>query len=169
MTSLAARLLPPWPLLALAASAAMLAVAHAFQYLGGLEPCVLCLKQRDVYWGAIALAVLGFAATRFYPQQTLRRAVAVLLGLAFVTGAIVALWHVAVEQKWVTFQCETAGGRIPAFNPDATFAPPKCDEIQWAMFGISMAGWNALVSILLAGASFVVAAAPKPQAEIEDA
>lgn len=163
MTRLATRLLPPWPILALAASLAMLAVAHGFERIGGLEPCMLCFKQRQIYWGAALVAVLGLAATRVWTGHTVKRAVAVLLGLAFVTGAIVALYHVAVEQKWLTATCDVGGGRIPTFDVNATFSVPQCDEIQWQWLGISMAGWNALASILLASASFLVAASPGPQ------
>jgi len=60
------RLPAAWPALALAASAAMLATAHAFERLGGYAPCLLCLKQREVYWvaGGIALAGLVLLRTR---------------------------------------------------------------------------------------------------------
>jgi disulfide bond formation protein DsbB len=165
----AARLQPFWPLVALAASLGMLAAAHAFQNFGGLAPCPLCLKQRDVYWGAAALAAAGFVLLRFWPRVTLRRGIAVLLGIAFLTGAIVALYHVAVEQHWVVATCDASDvGVIAPFDPNATFVAPKCDEIAWSMLGVSMAGWNALISVLLATASFVVASAPA-QVAVEEA
>jgi disulfide bond formation protein DsbB len=123
------------------------------------------LKQRDVYWGAAVLAAAGFALLRFWPSVTLRRAIAVLIGLAFLTGAIVALYHVAVEQRWIDATCDVSGVGPLAFDVNATFVAPKCDEILWSMFGVSMAGWNALISILLAGTSFVIAAAPSHAVE----
>jgi disulfide bond formation protein DsbB len=166
MTRVAARLQPVWPIVAIAASLVMLAAAHAFQRFGGLAPCPLCLKQRDVYWGAAALAAAGFALLRFWPSVTLRRAMAVLIGLAFLTGAIVALYHVAVEQHWIEATCDASQvGPLAPFDVNATFVAPKCDEIAWSMLGVSMAGWNALISILLAGTSFVVASAPSQAVE----
>jgi disulfide bond formation protein DsbB len=166
MIRVAARLQPVWPILAIGASLVMLAAAHAFQRFGGFAPCPLCLKQRDVYWGAVALAAVGFALLRFWPSVTLRRAIAVLIGLAFLTGAIVALYHVAVEQHWVVATCDVNDvGPLAPFDVNATFVTPKCDEIAWSMFGVSMAGWNALISMLLAATSFVVASAPSQTVE----
>jgi disulfide bond formation protein DsbB len=168
MSGLAFRMQPSWPLLALLASLAMLAAAHAFERFGGLAPCALCLKQRDVYWGAAAIGAAGFFAARYWPRITLRRAIAALLGLAFLSGAIVAFYHVGVEQHWPGFVARCDAVRpsdIRAFSLDQPLAAPKCDEIAWSLFGVSMAGYNTLVSLLLAAASFCVAFAPAPQTE----
>lgn len=166
MGSLAHRMQPWWPLAALGASLAALAAAHALQRFGGLPPCPLCLKQRDVYWGVAAIAVAGFALVRFWPRVTLRRAVATLLGLGFLTGAMVALYHVAVEQKWVTAQCDAVDlGAIRAFSVDGTFTTPHCDEIAWQFLGVSLAGYNVLFSLALAAVSFLIAFAPSPPPE----
>src|SRR5215469_13662187 len=61
MRSLTKPLLDHWPLAAACASAAMLAAAHAFETFGHLAPCHLCFYQRDVYWWALAVGVVGFA------------------------------------------------------------------------------------------------------------
>ncbi|MGE0829166.1 MAG: disulfide bond formation protein B [Hyphomonadaceae bacterium] len=168
MTRLAILLQPLWPLVALVASLAMLAAAHSFERFGGLNPCALCLKQRDVYWGAAAIAALGFAAIRFWPRVTLQRAAAALLGLAFLTGSIVALYHVGVEQGLVNATCDVVDpSRIRAFDVNATFQAPNCDEIAWSMFGISMAGYNAMISLALATMSFLIAFAPAQAAQEE--
>ena len=58
-----------WTAFALAASLAMLGAAHAFERFGGLEPCNLCLKQREVYWGAVVVAVLGFNAVAEFASR----------------------------------------------------------------------------------------------------
>lgn len=145
-----------WPWFALGASLAMLAAAHAFQQFGGLAPCVLCLKQRDVYWGAVVLAVAALAFTRGKPGHA--RIAAVMLGLVFVAGAAVASYHVAVEQKWVIAQCDAADlSGITTLGESGSVSMPKCDEPAWVMFGISMAGYNALISLALASLSFMAA------------
>lgn len=144
----------------------MLAVAHAAERLGGLNPCALCLTQREVYWGAAAVALAGGVVVSLWPRVTLRRAVAVLLGLAFLSGALVAAYHVGVEQGWFIAQCDRADlSDIRVFDPNATFQAPNCDEVQWALFGVSMAGYNVLASLALAAASFLVAFASAPAQE----
>ncbi|MBI1186187.1 MAG: disulfide bond formation protein B [Alphaproteobacteria bacterium] len=166
MAAISWRLLPMWALIALAACAAMLGAAHLFERVGDLAPCALCYKQRQVYWGAAAFALVGFAGALAFPQIAVKRAVAALLGVAFLIGAIVAVYHVAVEQKWIVAQCDLFGPReIPAFDAAATFVVPACDEVQWTLLGVSMAGWNGLISAALAVASFLVAAAPRPVIE----
>lgn len=169
MTGFAFRIQPHWPWLALGVSLAMLAAAHAFERFGGLNPCALCLTQREVYWGAAGVAAAGLIVLRLWPRLTLRRAFAALLGLAFLTGALVAAYHVAVENHWVVARCELGDvGDIVAFNPNGTFQVPNCDAVQWSLLGISMAGYNALISLFLAAASFVIAFAPAPPVD-EDA
>ncbi len=83
-----------------------------------------------------------------------------LAGLAFLTGAGIAIFHVGVEQLWWrgTTECHA-----PVFDPNASIADLReqllgtgfvaCDEVQWSLFGISMAGYNVLASLGLALAS----------------
>ena len=163
MLSLASRLRPIWPVLALLASAAMLATAHAFQRFGGLQPCPMCLDQRNWHWAVVGVSALSFAALRFQPG--LARWLAALIGLVFVASMGMALYHVAVEQHWVAATCDA---RIDvndlSFDLDAEVVVPKCDEIAWQMFGVSMAGYNAIVSGLLSLASFAIAFLPERKA-----
>lgn len=160
MLSLASRLRPIWPLVALLASGAMLAGAHAFQRFGGLEPCPLCLDQRNWHWAVVGVAALAFVVVRLRPG--LARAMAALIGLALLGAAGMGAYHVAVEQHWVIAQCDA---RVDldnlGFDQAGTFTVPKCDQIAWSMFGVSMAGYNALISFLMALASFVVAVLPE--------
>ena len=154
----------PWPAWAALLSAAMLATAHGFQHLGGYEPCPLCLRQREVYWGALAVAGAGLILVR------LRKAplwtVSLLLGGVFVGGAIVAAFHAGVEWKWWPGPSTCSGlaagaveiSDLVAILDGAKVRAPACDEAAWRLAGLSMAGWNALVSAALAAVSFVVAA-----------
>ena len=158
MTSLVAFVLRLWPLWAACASAAMLGTAHAFETFGGLAPCTLCLYQRDVYWLALAVGVVGFALA--YGRAPWMGPVAnAVLGLVFLAGAGVAAYHAGVEWKWWPGPTTCSGGgavsaaSLNALLAGAKIAPPRCDEAAWRMFGLSMAGWNTLVSLGLVGLS----------------
>ncbi len=158
------RLRPIWPILTLLASGAMLAAAILyFQGMQGLQPCALCLKQREWHWGGVAISVLALIVTRFRPGWTSWAIVAI--GLALLGSAGMAGYHVAVEHHWVIAQCDVGGtvnpGDLSFDNLGQALHPPRCDEIAWSMFGISMAGYNAIVSLVLALASFYVALAGK--------
>lgn len=165
MNALADRLRPIWPLLMVLASGAMLAAAHFyFQRLLGLTPCPLCLDQRNWHWAVVGVSLLAFLVTRLKPG--LLRWAVLIIGLVLLGSAAQGAYHVAVEQHWVIAQCDAraAAGDIRPMDFEGTFEVPKCDQIAWSMWGISMAGWNALISLLLALASFAVAALPERKA-----
>ncbi len=155
-----ARLRPIWPLVTLFGSGVLLAGAHAFQRFGGLAPCPLCLDQRNWHWAVVAVSIALFVVLRIAPQFS--RWAAATVGLVLLGAAGMAFYHVAVEQGWVIAQCDA---RINlddlAFDTTGEVNVPKCDQIAWSMFGISMAGWNGIISLSLALASFVVALAPE--------
>lgn len=157
MQSLALSLRPIWPFLTFLASGALLAAAHAFERFGGLAPCPLCLDQRNWHWGVLAASVLGIAIVRFFAKYAW--AAALLIGLMYVGATGMAAYHVAVEQHWVTAQCD-ARVDVNALGPidfDAPLVVPSCDTPAWVLFGISMAGYNALISLGLTLASFGIA------------
>ena len=162
-----------WSLWAAAASAVMLAVAHAFQTFGGLEPCILCLRQREIYWAALAVGLIGYAGARLAkaPPWT-NRAAAALLAAVFLLGAGVAAYHAGAEWKWWPgpAACGAGSGQgasaadMTALLGGAKIAAPRCDEAAWVFLGLSMAGWNVLISLLLAGLSACAAlCAPPPK------
>lgn len=157
------RLRPIWPVLTLLASGTMLAAAILyFQGYMGLQPCPLCLQQRYWHWAVVGVSALAYVVTRLRPSWT--SWAIVLIGLVLLGSAAMGAYHVAVEQKWVIAQCD-AGGRIDPSelswdNLGAELHPPRCDEIAWSLWGISMAGYNAIISLVLALASFAVALAP---------
>lgn len=158
-----ARLKPgQWPLLAVVASAAMLGAAHLFQHFG-YAPCMLCLRQREVYWAALAVGAVGFLLGRWRPGWK-RLASALLVPLFFI-GAGVAGYHAGVEWHWwpgPTACSGAAGGTVSAgalseLLAGAKVRPPACDVAAWRMFGLSMAGYNFLISLGLAGLSLLAA------------
>lgn len=155
-----ARLRPIWPLLTALASGAMLAAAHAFERFGGLAPCPLCLDQRNWHWAVVGVSLAALIGLRWRPG--LARWAAALIGLVLLGSAAQAAYHVAAEQHWIIAQCDARIDldNITTLDGEGTFDVPRCDEIAWSLLGVSMAGYNALISLLLALASFAVALAP---------
>jgi disulfide bond formation protein DsbB len=151
-----------WPIWALLASIAMLAIAHAFETFGHLAPCTLCLQQRDVYWTAMAIAALGIAAAWTPARGWLTPLFVLLLAGVFIAGAAIAARHAGAEWKWWPgpATCSGGGGHVSAGDlralmQGAKVAPPRCDEAAWRFLGLSMAGWNCLISLGLAALSFL--------------
>jgi disulfide bond formation protein DsbB len=151
-----------WPAVAAAAAAATLGVAHAFEA-AGYEPCSLCLRQREVYWGVLAIAGASAIVWARKPESRLTRAVEALLGAAFLTGALVAIYHAGVEWKFWPGPETCAIGDAGAISADDIAAAlgrggpaVACDEAAWRdpVLRLSMAGWNALISLALAFGSF---------------
>jgi disulfide bond formation protein DsbB len=137
-------------LLAAFGSAAVLAGAFAFEYIGGLAPCVLCIWQRWPHAVAVVIGVIAIAVPI--------RILAWLGAAAALTSAAVGVFHVGVEQKlWAGLASCTASSMDGAsiedlLNPEIVIAAPiRCDAIAWQMLGISMAGWNVLISLVLVG------------------
>jgi len=149
----------PW-LLALA-SGAVLAGALAAQHLGGIEPCSLCLYQR---WPHAAAVVLALAALPAPPGGRVRAALLGLAGIALLAGAGIAAYHVGVEQHWWagTAACGSAApagsGSVADLRAQLWEQPAvPCDVVPWSLFGLSLAGFNALLSLALAGFALTAA------------
>lgn len=142
----------PLAVLVLAISAGVLGTVYASQYLGGLQPCHLCLYQRWPWWiaGGIA-AVAAFAPI----GAAARYALCVLAGLSVLAGAGIAIYHTGVELHWWPGPSTCAGGAIPTSLADMQkmMATPivPCDKPAWTLLGISMAGYNAAFSLLFGG------------------
>jgi disulfide bond formation protein DsbB len=148
-----------WPLLALIACVFMLGTAHAFETFGKLAPCLLCLKQREVYWVTGTVALIGVGLSRTAWADRLRRPLILLLGVGFLYGAGVAAYHAGAEWKWWPGPAACAAGGtasasdLVALLKGGKIAAPSCDKAVWVFLGLSMAGWNAVISLGLAIAS----------------
>ncbi|MDT8344028.1 MAG: disulfide bond formation protein B [Thermohalobaculum sp.] len=138
-------------LLAGAGSAALLLGALGFQFLGGLAPCPMCIWQRWPHVAAVVLAVL--AVTVLWRQ---RRWLAALGAAAMLVSTGLGIFHAGVEWQWWQGPVTCTAGDITRLSADELMtqilgAPlVRCDEIVWELFGITMAGWNALFSLGLA-------------------
>ncbi|MBC6438814.1 MAG: disulfide bond formation protein B [Rhodospirillales bacterium] len=138
-------------LLALA-SGLMLAGAFYFQYVEGLQPCPLCISQR---WAHAACLVVGLA-TAFAGRGSVAPPLLALLTLCFVASMGIAGYHVAVEQGWIESSFCGAGDVVGQTVEELKAALwetaiLRCDEVPWSLAGISMAGYNMMISSLLAG------------------
>jgi disulfide bond formation protein DsbB len=149
-TGPAALRLASW--LALLVPAALLGGAYLSQYGFGLFPCEMCWWQRYPHFAALALALVGLAARN--------RPVIGLAALAILASGLVGLFHAGVEYKWwhgIT-PCAAAVKLGPGVDPlDAIMNHTplvSCDQPQWTLFGVSLAGFNFLIST--AGALLVM-------------
>jgi len=150
-----------WPVWALLASAAMLAAAHAFERFGGYAPCLLCLRQREVYWTAGGLALAILAVSRW--KSGVRAGGSAALGLVFLFGAGLAGFHAGVEWDWwqgpAACAAAASGSDLSVGSVlEALGAPqraPGCDTAPWRLAGLSMAGYNALISLGLSLLSLI--------------
>ena len=164
MPNLSAFLSRRWLVAAALISAAMLAVAHAFETFGGLAPCHMCLQQREAYWAAIGVAALGIFASRAAPGWRSAGWASAALTLTFLTGGFIAARQAGAEWHWWPgpSSCSGAGSvtaaDIARLMQGTAGAAPRCDVAAWRMLGVSMAGWNALASAALAGLSARAAA-----------
>jgi len=161
-----APILDRWRLAALVISALMLATAHGFQTFGGYQPCTLCLRQREVYWVAGALALAFMILVRVPGGARFRQLSCLTLGLVFLVGMGIAIYHAGAEWKFWPgpSTCSSAGGSggvsaaaMQALINGAKIRPPACDQASWVFAGLSMAGWNALASLAFAAGSVAAA------------
>ena len=135
-------------LAALLLPAALMAGALGSQYLGGLFPCEMCHWQRWPHYAAIVLALAAFAV----PDKIGRIAVALAIAAILTSGAI-GIFHAGVEYHWwrgITRCSAPVSGQSGAGLLAQIMATPivQCDVPQWTLLGISLAGFNAIVSIL---------------------
>ena len=144
---------PSLILIATLGSALLLGGAFAFQFLGGLAPCPLCLLQRWPHAAAVLIGLVALALTR---SAGLQRGLALIGALAALTTAGLGLYHTGVERAWWQGPDTCTSGGIGGVSADQLLdqilAAPivRCDEVAWQMAGLSMASWNMLASLALA-------------------
>ncbi|MFT6674080.1 MAG: disulfide bond formation protein DsbB [Sulfitobacter sp.] len=136
-------------LLATFGSAALLLGAFGFQHIGGFAPCKMCLWQR---WPHAAALVIGTIVLAGGP-----RLLAWLGALATATTGLIGAYHAGVEWRFWPGPTSCTGGGLDMsgmdggslLSLDAPLGIVMCDEVVWSLFGLSMAGWNALFAFAL--------------------
>jgi len=126
--------------------------ALGFEYIGGYQPCPLCLQQRWAYYAGIPLL---FAGLVLLSAQRSRAAslLVLVVALIFLANFGLAVYHAGAEWKFWPGP-ETCAESLAPLAPSPGEIPLqgaiRCDEAQWRFLGLSFAGWNALISLLLA-------------------
>lgn len=140
-------------LLAALGSAALLAGAYGFQYIGGLAPCHLCWLQRYPHMVAVALGLLMALFHRGLPGRLIPWAGAA----AALTTAAYGAYHTGVERHWWLGPTTCTSGDVTKLSAADLLAKiqaapvVQCDQVAWEMWGLSMASWNMALSLGLAG------------------
>jgi len=137
-------------------AAATLAGAWFFQLVLDIRPCPLCLEQRYAYYLAVPLGLLiAFAASREVPRPLLLAGLA-LLALAALYNAWLGGYHAGVEWKFWQGPTDCSGPLVDLGSAGTllqrldTVKVIRCDEVQWRFLGLSLAGYNVLISLLMA-------------------
>lgn len=143
-----------WGAFLMFASAITVLVALGFEHIGGYVPCPLCLQERYAYYAGVPLAFAalvagGLGAWRF---------AGVLFGLVaigFLINTGLGVYHAGVEWKWWPGPETCSGALMPLgqgglLGSLQTTRVIRCDEAPWQFAGLSFAGWNAVISLILA-------------------
>jgi disulfide bond formation protein DsbB len=146
-----------FPIFVLVTSVIVMVIVLLSQYRGGLAPCELCLTER---WPWDVAIVISFVAAMTGSRSALPWVVLMLAGV-FIVGSALASYHVGVEQHWFAgpSACTARGtpATIEALKAQLSHQQPvRCDEPAWTLFGVSLAGWNLLASLIMAAISTVV-------------
>jgi disulfide bond formation protein DsbB len=150
----------------------VLGLALASQYWGGLLPCELCEWQRWVWASALVIAAIAWVLGNRAKLSTIAKLCVFVFGI----GTGFAAYHVAIEQQWVAGPSACTASGTSASSIEGLrrqilgHQPVLCDQVQWSLFGISLAGWNLVASALMAGICLValrrkVSAAPAARLE----
>ena len=137
---------------------AVISTALASEVFGGLVPCALCLKQRVAYYLALPLLLLAYW---YAPRgNAAARGLVVTLGVVFLANAGLGIYHAGIEYGSWAGPATCGGGGALATSPEALFdalqnsSIVRCDAAAWTLFGISLAGYNAIASAALALLAF---------------
>jgi disulfide bond formation protein DsbB len=141
---------------------ATIAAAWGFQLIGGYVPCALCLEERIPYYVGLPLALLALLAARMGGPSWLVRGALVLAAVTFAYGAYLGVYHAGAEWGWWEGPTDCgAGGAGQATTAEELANQLKnirivsCTEASFRFLGLSFAGWNAVVSVVLAVAALL--------------
>ena len=144
---------------------AVIGVAILSQYWGGLLPCALCLKQRVAFYLAMPLLALAWFYASRAPLAT--RGLLTTIGIIFLANAGLGFYHAGIEYGWWLGPASCGGGAAQALDTGALFealksgAMVRCDAPAFTLFGLSLAGYNVIACLALAGLALY-----KPESEM---
>lgn len=133
-------------------SAVLILGALVSQYIGGLAPCEMCTWQR---WPHVAAAIIGLGGGMVLGKRAdprVARGVLALVVLLIAISGAIAVYHAGVEWKWWAGPSACTGARVEfngleGINDKGNV---RCDIVQWRLFGLSLAGYNAFLSFAAA-------------------
>ena len=141
--------------IAFAIAFATILLAHIFERLG-YAPCPICLQERYAYYFAVPATIVAFFAARA-ESFALTRILLALVALAFLVNAALGIYHAGIEWKWWEGPASCSGGVAVEWGEGGVASAIEraevvsCSDASWRMAGLSFAGWNAVISALLAG------------------
>ncbi|MGE3147623.1 MAG: disulfide bond formation protein B [Pseudorhodoplanes sp.] len=130
--------------------------AWFFQYALGLAPCPLCLEQRYAYYFAVPLAVMVALGASVGSSRKVLMAAFIAIAVAMLWNSYLGVYHAGVEWKWwagprdCSGELTSFGSAGSLLNRLQTSNVVRCDEAAWRFLGLSLAGYNALISLALA-------------------
>ncbi|HML07252.1 MAG TPA: disulfide bond formation protein B [Xanthobacteraceae bacterium] len=137
-------------------SAATLLTTLYFEYVLKIAPCPLCLEQRLPYHVVVPLSLLMTIAALVRAPQRLIAVGFLVIAIAILDGAALAAYHAGVEWHWWPGPSDCSGPIIdfrtkgPLLDQLQSLQAVRCDEPSWRLLGISLAGYNVLISLVLA-------------------
>jgi disulfide bond formation protein DsbB len=160
-----------WGATCLFVAAAVILAALAFEHIGGMRACPLCLQQRWAYYAGIPAA---FVALVLLSASRPRGAAALfgLVAIAFLANAGLGGYHAGIEWGWWPGP-DTCTGIVEPLSRGGNLletlktSPPivRCDAPTWSFAGLSFAGWNVVASLILFTASVKAALAAREHEE----
>jgi disulfide bond formation protein DsbB len=131
-------------LLALLVPVGLLGGALFSQYVGGLYPCEMCYWQRWPHGAAILLVLAAIFSPISAPRT---RPLVLLAALAIAVSGAIGVFHAGVELGWWEGLTQCTANGANSLQDILNTPLIRCDQVQWSLFGISMAGWNAIISL----------------------
>ena len=138
----------------------MLAVilsALAFEHLGGYQPCKLCLQQREPWYFGIPIMLISVVAVMVKWPPVIARSLLIVAGMALVYSLYLGVHHSGVEWGWWEGpgDCGAVDGGLATNTADflqqlEASVPPSCTDAALRVLGLSFAGWNMIISALIA-------------------
>jgi disulfide bond formation protein DsbB len=145
--------------------AATILGAWYFQHVLGLRPCPLCLEQRYAYYFAVPLAVMVLLGDQYGASRKVLVAALIAIAAGMLWNAGLGVYHSGIEWQWWAGpqECAASGVNLGAagsvLEQLQSFNVVRCDEAAWRFLGLSLAGYNALISLALAAIAAYGAAA----------
>jgi len=129
-------------------SLTIIITVYSMQYIGGLSPCELCINQRYPYFGILVISTLAI-----FTSKKIYAILISLCGVGFIVSIGFAIDHFGIENGWWTSSCVIKienTTSISDLKKLINSAPmTRCDEVAWSLLGMSLSGWNIIISAML--------------------